>query len=98
MLGDSASESNPTDTDHATGRPAALTVLPDGIPALLKERAQWVLWRYVWNPDKKRKDGSGEMGEWDKPPFNAHTGGYASSADARTWATFDEVLDAYRRG
>jgi putative DNA primase/helicase len=87
-----------TTTDHATEKPKALPVLPDGIPTALKERPQWVVWRYTWNSDKKRKDGSGEMGEWDKPPFDVHTGCYASSTDRSTWATFEEALDAYQRG
>jgi putative DNA primase/helicase len=87
-----------TDFERATEKPRPLPVLPDGIPAVLKSRPQWVVWRFVWNPDKKRKDGSGQKGDWDKPPFDAHTGQYASSTEPRTWATFEEALDAYRRG
>jgi hypothetical protein len=57
-----------------------------------------VVWRYVWNPDKKRKDGSGLKGAWDKPPKNARTGVPASSTDPATWCDFKTALRAYRRG
>jgi hypothetical protein len=79
------------------GKPQALPVLPDNIPAELKERAQWVCWRYVWNPDKKRKDGKGK-GDWDKPPLNVRNGWAASSTKPATWGTFADALAAYEQG
>jgi hypothetical protein len=78
--------------------PKALPVKPKTIPADLRNRSQWVVWRYIWNPDKTPKDGRGEKGDWDKPPFCVSTGGRASSTDPLTWATFDEALTAYREG
>src|SRR5262245_26105639 len=74
-------------------RPTALEVRPDGIPADLKERAQWVVWMYVEETDPD----TGEV-DWDKPPFNAQTGGLASSTNPKTWSSFNVALDAYQRG
>ena len=86
------------DTASKVKRPKALPVKPEGIPAELKAIPQWVMWKYVWNPNKKRKDGSGEKGEWDKPLFNVRTGKHASSTDPRTWCDFDTALSAYKSG
>src|SRR5262245_2871933 len=77
-------------------RPEALRVEADNIPAELRKRQQWVLWKYVWKPEKKRKDGG--KGDWDKPLFDVHTGKHASSTNPDTWATFEEVLAAYEAG
>lgn len=58
----------------------AVTVRVEGIPAELKRRAQWVLW--------KREDrGNGPT----KVPYSPR-GGRASSTDLMTWGTFEEVL------
>jgi putative DNA primase/helicase len=65
---------------------------------VLKQLARWVGWRYEWNPDKTRKDGSGEKGDWDKPPRNVRTGKLASSTNRRTWDTCEAALAAYRGG
>jgi hypothetical protein len=72
-------------------------VVPDAIPAALRQLPRWVVWRYTWNPDKKRKDGSGDKGDWDKPPSDVR-GGAASSTDSQTWATFGQALAAYQTG
>lgn len=79
-------------------KPKALPVNPEVIPAALRERPQWVVWRYTWNPKKKRKDGSGAKGDWDKPPYSARTGKLASSTDPDTWSPFAEALAAYQAG
>jgi putative DNA primase/helicase len=68
-------------------RPQALPVIPDGIPAELRARSQWVLWRY-----ELRK------GKWTKPPFDVRTGGRADSTDPKTWASFEDVWAAYQKG
>jgi primase-polymerase (primpol)-like protein len=78
-------------------RHVALKVIPESIPAELKARAQWVVWRYEWNPDQKRK-GTGEKGDWDKPPSNAKTGPHASTTDSETWVSFADALAAYHTG
>jgi len=82
--------------DNTTAKPVPLAVMPDNIPAELKALPNWVVWRYTWKPDKKRKDGSGELGEWDKPPFDATAGTLAKTNDASTWSDFDTALAAYR--
>lgn len=64
--------------------PAALPVLPRGIPAVLRTRHQWVLWRY-----DRTKDG------WGKVPYRADGRGKARSNDPATWGTFDAALARY---
>jgi hypothetical protein len=66
-------------------RPKALAVNPDGILAELKDRPQWVAWRY-----ERRK------GKWTKVPVNCRTGDYAKSTDSATWVGFTEALLYYR--
>jgi putative DNA primase/helicase len=68
----------------ATARPLALEVNPDGIPAVLKARAQWVGWEYEWRG-----------GKWTKTPLDIRTGALASSTDPATWATFEAALKAF---
>jgi primase-polymerase (primpol)-like protein len=63
--------------------PEALPVEPDGIPAELKRRPQWVNWRYAWDGKK-----------WTKHPYNPRTGRKASSTDLLTWSSFEDVLKA----
>lgn len=53
----------------------------ENIPAELKNRPQWVGWRF-----EKRK------GKWTKPPINIHTGCGAKSNDPATWSTFGEAV------
>jgi hypothetical protein len=91
-------ETNGATADGRPPRPVALPVIAENIPAELKERNQWVVWKYEWNPRKKRKDGSGLKGEWDKPPSSVHTGRHADSTDPATWATFGQALAAYQGG
>jgi putative DNA primase/helicase len=64
--------------------PKALRVLPDGIPPELKERPQWVNWKYAWDGKK-----------WTKHPYNPRSGRKASSTDMMTWSPFEDVLAAY---
>jgi len=52
------------------------------VPAGLRERAQWVLWRYTQVDGKPRK-----------VPYTT-AGGHASHADPKTWAEFDAVVKA----
>jgi hypothetical protein len=66
----------------------------NAIPDDLTQLAQWVLWRYDWKSDPKKAEG----GKWDKPPFNARTGGLASTTNAATWSTFEATTTAFRRG
>jgi putative DNA primase/helicase len=50
----------------------------EAVPAELKNRPQWVCWRWA------QRDG-----KYTKPPVDPHSGGDGSSTDPRTWATFD---------
>src|SRR5262245_14410999 len=78
--------------ERGSARPKPLTVQPEGIPAELRERPQWIGWRYEQRQDK----GGGR--KWTKVPVGVKTGRPASSTDAGTWATCDAALAAYRRG
>jgi hypothetical protein len=62
----------------------------DQIPADLKARPQWVLWR---GADRIDKD-TGEITGLDKIPIDPHTLHRASTADAETWETFEYCVDA----
>lgn len=67
-------------------RPAALPVRFDEIPAELRDRDRWVLWRYAWRD-----------GKWTKPPFTP-AGLSADSTDPNTWSSFDTVRQTYLAG
>ena len=71
-------------------KPNTLEVRPQNIPAELRERSQWVLWRW-----EQRLDGSGVL-KWTKPPFGLD-GSYADSTSLTTWTTFIQAFDAYQR-
>jgi primase-polymerase (primpol)-like protein len=70
-----------------TTSPATREVAADKIPEELKERPQWVNWRYE-KRDKK----------WTKVPYGPMSFERASSTDLMTWGTFDEALAALRVG
>lgn len=59
----------------------------DAIPDDLKQRPQWVLWKFV-----KRK------GKWTKVPYSVHTRREASTTDPSTWSTFAEGVHALGEG
>lgn len=67
-------------------RPTPIEPQFEQIPGELRERPQWVLWRYV--PDDKK---------WTKIPFDAQTGKAAKSTDPETWATFEQAALAYQK-
>jgi putative DNA primase/helicase len=69
-------------------RPDPLAVEPDGVPDELRDRDQWVCWRYEWDADRD---------EWTKVPVDAGSGGYASSTDPDTWTSFDDALAYHDR-
>lgn len=68
----------------STAPPATLPVRPDAIPAELRERPQWVCWRWERRGDR-----------WTKVPLNPATGAQASTTDPATWGTFDQALVRY---
>jgi len=70
-------------------QPTALEPILGNIPDELKERRQWVLWRYL--PPKKAGD------KWRKVPHTV-SGHRASSTDPATWNTYAAVVDVYNVG
>jgi putative DNA primase/helicase len=60
-------------------------VNPDGIPAELKQRNQWVLWSYEWRRDK------GGKCSWTKVPKQP-SGKNAKADKPNTWSSFDSVV------
>jgi putative DNA primase/helicase len=60
--------------------------LHDIVPGSLRERPQWVVWRFVERGGKRTK-----------VPVDPKSGAAASSTDAATWASFDEALAATTR-
>ncbi len=67
-----------------TGLPPPLD--PNAVPAVLRERSQWVAWRYVL-----RKEGVKPT----KVPYQPN-GEPAKSDDPSTWVSFDEAVAAWR--
>lgn len=61
----------------------------DVVPIELKQREQWVTWKYV--PDSKRPD------KPKKLPFNPRNGKPADSTNAQTWASFAMAVEAVRK-
>jgi putative DNA primase/helicase len=57
------------------------------IPAALRERPQWVCWKYIERDGKQTKC-----------PLNARGGGRADSTDPKTWSSFDDAVAAWRTG
>lgn len=80
-----AEPNDPTAGRETSPTPAALD--PTRIPAALRERPQWVCWKYITRGSKRTKC-----------PLNARGGGRADSTDPVTWASFDEAVAAWRSG
>jgi hypothetical protein len=55
-------------------------------PACLRDRRQWVAWKYVERDGKPTK-----------APVNPLTGGLADSTDPATWGSFDEAVAAWQQ-
>ena len=66
-------------------KPSTLPVNPDGIPAELKARPQWVCWR--WQRRNER---------WTKVPVDPRTGSSAKANDRSTWGDFGDTLKRYQ--
>ena len=60
----------------------------ESVPNSLKRLSSWVCWKY--EPDS--------TGKPTKVPYNARTGGKASTKNRKTWATFAQALRASQRG
>jgi hypothetical protein len=70
-----------------TPKPAALPVDDLCIPDELKQRPQWVVWKFEFRD-----------GKWTKPPFDPRTGKKAKADDPATWVSYETALAAYQRG
>lgn len=65
-------------------RPKALGVAAENIPALLRDRPNWVCWKYALRQDR-----------WTKLPLRPD-GRPARVDDRTTWVGFQPALEAYR--
>src|SRR5262245_8346203 len=71
--------------DAPTGNPPQGIPLLGSIPVELRERPQWVSWKFVPRDGKQTKC-----------PVDPKTGGEASSTDPSTWAAFDQAVNHWR--
>jgi putative DNA primase/helicase len=76
--------------ERTEAKPKALDVIPEYLPLELREREQWVNWKYS---RVRQRDGTWK---WSKIPVQAVTGRNAKSNDPKTWAPFDEALEYYQ--
>src|SRR5262249_46173858 len=81
------------DTRTSPPNPADLPFILETSPGERQADRAWVVWGHVEEIDRE----TGEV-DWDKPPLNARTGRPASSTNCRTWSSFAEASEAYRRG
>lgn len=92
-----ADELNPTSAgrkqaiERGESKPSSLPLEAQNIPQALRERTQFVAWRW-----ERRQDKKGDW-KWTKPPLDAKiTGGYAKSNDPKTWCDFEIAMNFYR--
>jgi hypothetical protein len=71
--------------DGATEKPRPNVVNLYGIPLELRERPQWVCWKY------ELRDG-----KWTKIPIDPKTGRNAKANVRKTWGTFEQAAHYYR--
>ena len=68
-------------------KPTPIRYAFEKIPVYLRERAQWVCWRYALTP----------KGHWTKVPYQARAlGTHAATTRPSEWSTFDEAVAAYQ--
>ena len=70
-------------SDDRPPRPDPIEPDVDAIPETLRDRQQWIAWRYEWKPDRD---------EWTKVPVDPNTGGFAKSTDPDTWTSFGAAV------
>ena len=70
----------------STASQPPLEAIDQNCPSCIRDRTQWVAWKYVERGGKPTK-----------APINPHNGSLASSTDASTWGTFAEAIEACRR-
>ncbi len=64
----------------------ALANIQNNGPTCIRERRQWVAWKYIERDGKPTK-----------APINPHNGNLAASTDAATWGSFIEAVEACRQ-
>jgi primase-polymerase (primpol)-like protein len=62
----------------------------NNVPEELKDRQQWVNWKYEPNPNNPEKP--------KKVPINSKTGEKASVKKPDTWASFKDAVRSYKKG
>lgn len=72
-------------TPAAKASTPVVTFDPAHVPAALRERPQWVCWKFI------KRDGKPT-----KCPVNSRDGGRADSTDPSTWTSFDDAVAAWR--
>lgn len=89
-------------SDHMTDqaaptpqRPTALPLIPENVPALLRETPRWVLWRFTLV--ERGPQGGQKRKVWAKVPKQPN-GRNAKSTDPLTWCTWAQALAAYQTG
>jgi len=75
-------------TDDRPPRPDPVEPAVDAVPNTLRDRQQWICWRYEW---------SGDRGEWTKVPVDVDDGGFASSTDPGTWTSFGAAVACHEQ-
>jgi putative DNA primase/helicase len=75
-------------SDDRPPRPDPVEPNVDAVPETLREREQWVCWRYKWKPDRN---------EYTKVPYNAETGRRAKSNTPDTWTSFGAAVAYHER-
>lgn len=76
-------------TDDRPPRPDPAEPDAGAVPETLREREQWVCWRYKWKPDRD---------EWAKVPIDAESGYNASTSDPDTWTSFGAAVGCHEGG
>src|SRR5262249_12554801 len=92
VAGESSSTSSPQLSKPPTYN-GDLANLAPGLAAAGVHLPNFVVWKWVWKWDKKRR-----KGKWTKPPYQArHPDRKASTTNPKTWAPYDVALAAVQR-
>lgn len=79
------------DLEASASPPTVPPVNADGVPDLLRQSDQWVIWKY-----ERRTDNRGSA-RWTKVPIKVSSRVMASATDPETWCGFGDALAVYRR-
>lgn len=74
--------------DSEPSRELPIKFSPNSIPSEIRDRQQWICWRWEWIE---------KSGKWDKPPFNPHNPKFrASTTDPTTWSSIRHALAVFQ--